>query len=189
LREAGAEAAALARAIAVLGPGSELAQAAALARLDLSDAAHGADCLVRAHLLSTDKLLAFAHPLLAQAVYDEIPRHERALMHAHAARVLARAQVSPERVAAHLLEAPPAGDWWVVERLREAARAARQRAGGGGAVALLRRALAEPPSGELRRVVLLELGMAERDGDDRAAAEHLEQALAVTGEPRERRGA
>ena len=49
---------------------------------------------------------------------------ERETRHARAARIFAAEGATPDRVAAHLLAAAPAGDPWAVERLREAAAAA-----------------------------------------------------------------
>ena len=52
----------------------------------------------------------------------------------------------PGQVAAHLVRVRPAGDGWVLARLREAARAAMDSGAPQAAADLLDRALAEPPS-------------------------------------------
>jgi DNA-binding CsgD family transcriptional regulator len=186
LLEVGESGVAVARAIAVLGPGVAIGEAADLAQVDIDTAGASADALTTVHLLSDEAPLAFAHPLVAHAVYEQIPRHERGLWHGRAARVLERAHASGERLAAQLLRTPPNRDPWVVETLRAAAIDARRRSGTSAAVEYLRRALAEPPPEELRASVLAELGIAERHSDDRAAAGHLGEALAVTQEPRDR---
>ena len=66
-----------------------------------------------------------------------------------------------ERVAAHLLAVDPAGDRWVVERLREAADQALGKGAPQAAVRYLARASAEPPAQPDRSDVLLALGAAQ----------------------------
>ncbi len=57
----------------------------------------------------------------------------------------AESAAEPERIAAHLLLARPAGDPWAVRMLRDAASSAIARGAPDSAVAYLRRALEEPP--------------------------------------------
>ena len=59
------------------------------------------------------------------------PAAQRGLEHARAARVLEQLGAGADQIASQLLAAPPRGDAWVVERLREAA-ARRARARGAG---------------------------------------------------------
>ncbi len=87
----GPDAADLARAIAVLGDGSSLAVAADLAELDRARARAAADALVAADLLAAQPAPAFAHPLVRQAVYEDLPVFRRAEAHRRAARLLDRA--------------------------------------------------------------------------------------------------
>ena len=71
---------------------------------------------------------------------------ERDRAHRRAARLLHADLAPPGQVAAHLVRVRPAGDDWVLARLREAARAAMDSGAPQAAAGLLDRALAEPPS-------------------------------------------
>jgi DNA-binding CsgD family transcriptional regulator len=139
--------------------------------------------------------LEFVHPIVAAAIYANIPASRRALAHRRAARLLAEDGASPDHVAAQLLHSEPLSDPWVVDVLRAAAASAIERGAADAAVGYLRRALVEPPGRDLRPIVLRELGSAElRAGgftgyetSARApAAAHLQQALELTGDSRER---
>jgi DNA-binding CsgD family transcriptional regulator len=171
------DAGALARAAAVLGPGAELADAAALAGLEPVAAAAAADTLAAAGLLAEGRPLQFAHPIVRTAVDADLPAGLRAGLHSTAARRFAAAGAPPERVAVHLLAADPAGEPWAVEALRAAAREAVSHGAPDSATTYLRRALSEPPDASERGRVLLELGFAESYARDPQAAEHLEAAL------------
>ena len=83
------------------------------------------------------------HAIVRTAVHDDIPRAERGLRHAEAARLLAAEGADPDVVCAHLLVCEPAGSLEVVDRLREAAARAMRRGAPESAAAYLRRALAE----------------------------------------------
>jgi DNA-binding CsgD family transcriptional regulator len=168
----------LARSAAVLGH-ADLRQAAALAGVDPGVAAAAADELAAAEILEEGRPLRFAHPIVRAAVEAELPPGERAALHAAAARRLATENASPDRLAAHLLAADPAGDGWAVETLREAALRAVAAGAPDSAAAYLRRALGEPPPDDVRPDLLLELGFAESYAGDPQAATHLEAALAV----------
>ena len=171
----GPDAAALARAAAVLGRDATLADTAAVA--GVQDAAPAADALVVARVLDRADPARFAHPLLAGAVYAVIGPAHRAELHLRAARQLgARA---PDRAAAHLLATFPRGDQWTVATLREAARRAPSA---DRAAALLTRALGEPP--DERAEVLFELADAERRaGRPGEAIVCLREALEHAREP------
>ena len=136
---------ALARAVAVLGPGTPLRHAAGLARLDPAAAALAADALRAAALLDEGARLTLGHPLIATTLYASLPAGERALLHADAAALLARERVDTERIALHLLRTEPAGDAGTVASLRDAASQAGLRGAPQSAAAYLRRAVAEPP--------------------------------------------
>ena len=155
----------LAPAAAVLGE-ADLRLAASIAGLAPGAAATAADELAAAGILEEGRPLRFIHPIVRAAVEADLPPGERAGLHAAAARRLANEGASAHRVAAHLLAADPAADDWVVDSLLSAARVAIASGAPGSAVAYLRRALAEPPSGQLRPVVLLELGFAESYAGD-----------------------
>jgi DNA-binding CsgD family transcriptional regulator len=168
----------LARAVAILGDGTSLDDAAELAGLEAATASSAADSLASAGLLEGTRPLSFVHPLVRSSVETELSAGERAAGHARAAaRLLARGAAS-ERVAIHLLACEARSDPEVVRVLREAAAGARRRGATDATVAYLRRALDEPPGPELEADVAFELGAAElRAADVAPAIEHLRQAV------------
>jgi DNA-binding CsgD family transcriptional regulator len=179
---------AVARAVAILGDDADPHQVAALAELDERAAADAAATLARADVLRSQRPLGFVHPLIGAAVYETLTSLERDRGHTRAARLLASAGAEPERVAAHLLRTPPAGDEQVVATLLAAARRAASRGAAESAVAYLRRALAEPPSAGERAELLVELGSAETGVDGDAAVEHLQEARSLIDDPIRRAG-
>jgi tetratricopeptide (TPR) repeat protein len=187
----------LAEGLAVLRPNAELRHAAAVAGLDETAAGDAADGLAAGEVVSVGRPLEFVHPIVGAAIYASVPPARRALMHRQAARLLAGESASPDHVAAQLLHSEPLSDPWAVEALRRAAAIALERGAPEGAVTYLRRALLEPPAADQRPIVLRELGSAElRAGDltrdvnatQPRAVVHLEEALDLTAEPRERAG-
>jgi DNA-binding CsgD family transcriptional regulator len=179
LRRLGPDATRLARAVSVLEC-AEPAEAAGLAGLTPGEAADAAELLVRAGVLQ-ERPLAFAHPMLRAGVYGEIAATDRAEAHARSARLLAECHAAETRVAEHLLLSAPAGDPWVVEQLQRAARAAAAGGAPESAVAYLRRALAEPPPGEVDAALLLDLGSAEYSAGHPGWEQHLTAAVAAAG--------
>jgi DNA-binding CsgD family transcriptional regulator len=173
---------ALARALAVLGDGVPLEQAAALAGLERGAAARAADDLTRDATLASGAELAFAHPIVRTAVYDDLGPRERETAHRRAAQLLHSAGAPVGRVAAHLVSTDPAGDSWVVEVLRAAAAAVLAQGAPDAASQYLRRALAEPPDKAIRAELLLELGRAEASALDPAAPAHLAEAYALAAD-------
>ena len=134
------------RAVAVLGDGAGLAEAAALAGLGEREAAAAADLLAALEILAAAERLEFAHPIVREAVYADIGPRERAEQHARAAAILAARGAPDERVAAQIVAAPsrpptPSGS----ALLRRVAAEALARGAPVAARAWLRRALAEPP--------------------------------------------
>jgi DNA-binding CsgD family transcriptional regulator len=180
LRRLGPDATRLARAVSVLER-AEPAEAGALAGLTPGAAADAAELLVRAGVLE-ERPLAFAHPILRAGVYGEIAAIDRAETHGHAARLLAERHAGEARVAEHLLMTAPAGDGWVVEQLRDAARAAAAGGAPESAVAYLRRALAEPPPAEVGGGLLFDLGSAEYSAGYPSWEEHLTAAVAAAAD-------
>jgi DNA-binding CsgD family transcriptional regulator/tetratricopeptide (TPR) repeat protein len=178
-----AEARELARAVAVLGDTANLSLAGALAGLDKAAAASAAAALLRAEILIGDDGLSFVHPIVREAVYQNISSVDRPDHHARAARLLAKRRCSPQVTAAQLLQTAPAGEEWAVDVLREAAVLALSLGDSKVAVIYLTRALAEPPSDAGRAAVLAELGRAEARTGAPAAVEHLEQAIALAPDP------
>jgi DNA-binding CsgD family transcriptional regulator len=178
----GDEAVALARGVAVLGPGAEVMLAARLAGLEVTIAELTADRLAAAQILAPVRPLEFFHPLIGEAVREDIAPGARRVAHRRAAALVdAEGEGSWARVAAHLLACGPAGDGWVVRRLADAARRALESGAPDVAVEYLRRALSEPPATDERGALLFLLGTAEwRIGRPEAIA-HLEQARAEAG--------
>ena len=132
-----ADARALARSVAVLEDDAPLALAGSLATLAPSAALAAADELAHADLLRAGDPLGFTHPLVRAAVYGQLAFGERAQTHRRAARLLAEMGAAGERVSAHLLESPAAGDEVVVDALRAAARRALAQGVPGSAVSYL----------------------------------------------------
>jgi DNA-binding CsgD family transcriptional regulator len=175
LARLGASATLLARAVAVMEQ-AELNQVARLSGLALPEAARAADRLVRAGVLEEGPL-SFAHPLLRAAVYRNITINDRAVAHGRAARILAKARASPERVAEHLLATVPAEDPWAVDQLRTAARAAAARGAPESAAAYLRRAMSEPAPADAEGEVLLDLGLADFSAGQSGWYRHFKAAV------------
>jgi DNA-binding CsgD family transcriptional regulator len=186
LRLSGAPAAAtsLVRAVAVLGDGCSLVEAAALAQVAELDGARAADLLVALAILKPGKDLEFAHPIVREAVYADMGSHARAEAHACAARILSARGASEERVAAQIAGAEPTGDAERVALLCRVAADALVRGAPAAAVAWLTRALAEPPPAQSEAVVLFELGSAELRLSAPAAVDHLRAAVTRAREPR-----
>lgn len=181
---------ALLRAVAVLGPESELRHAAALADLDPEAATETVDRLIELGLLAPADRLAFSAPVVAAAVAEAMAPGERGAANLRAARLLASEHASPERVAGHLLSATKIGSSWAVDALCMAAAVALSRAAPGDAVRYLRRALVEPPTRAQRAHVVLELGRAEAMAGEPQAAVRLHDAVGhLTEAPEQPRAA
>jgi DNA-binding CsgD family transcriptional regulator len=183
LAEKPAAATALVRAVAVIGDGAGLAEAARLAQLSEGEATAAADLLVTVGILKKDERLEFAHPILLESVYADIGPHQRATAHAEAALVLASSGASVERVAAQIVEAEPAGDPERVALLRRVAADALSRGAPAAAVAWLGRALREPPAESEMASVLFELSSAEVRVGAPDAVSHLTTAMELTPDP------
>ena len=177
---------AAARAVAVLGEAAGLPTVAALAQQPEDEVAAALDTLSRSEILKDERHLTFVHPLVRDAIYDDLPAGERALHHERAAQVLLQHGAAPEQVAAHVLRAPRRGSAATVELLRAAAGTAISRGASEAAVVLLRRALEEPVAGPDRARVLVELGRIETHVDGPSGVAHLSDAYAALDEPRER---
>jgi DNA-binding CsgD family transcriptional regulator len=172
-------AAALARAVAVLGEDVSLRLAAELAGIDPCAALTAADVLASAEILSpldTGERVTFAHPLLRTGLYEDLPRGERADAHTRAAALLMDAGAPLERIAAQLLPAQPGAECRAVEFLFAAASSARERGAPSSAAALLQRALEEPLQPGRRGELLLMLA------EVALAAGALDQADTVAAE-------
>ncbi len=181
LGRSGTDGVALAQAVAILGPGSEVGLAAELAQLDPETAELAADRLAEAQILAPSRPLEFFHPLIAAAVTEDLAPGARRLAHRRAATLVDR-DGPIGRVAAHLLASAPAGDSWVTDRLCSAAREALDRGAPDIAASYVRRALGEGGQDGARGELLLMLGTAEWRAGQPDALEHLEQALAAAGD-------
>jgi DNA-binding CsgD family transcriptional regulator len=176
----------LSEAVAILGPGAPLRQAASLSDLPRERAQRAADQLRTTGLLADTQSLTFEHPIVHEAIIAQLPASRRAAIHARAAAQLAQDGAPADRVAAHLLFAEPYGEAWVVDALRRAARQALGQGAPEPAVAYLRRAIVEPPSEDSRLEVLLELGRAEALLPVAHDFTALRQALELAGDPAQR---
>ncbi|ETK32818.1 helix-turn-helix transcriptional regulator [Microbispora sp. ATCC PTA-5024] len=183
------EAAEFARAVALLGEGAHLEEAAVLAGVGQEVAAEVADELARTEVLrpaGSQPVVEFVHPLVRSAVLAELSWIEQAAGHARAARVLSDTGASAERIAAHLLLAPPRGDVEAVALLRRAAAQAGGEGSPESAFSYLRRCLEEPPDEGDLPDVLLETGLAALSVDLGVAVEYLERAHAGARDPHRR---
>jgi DNA-binding CsgD family transcriptional regulator/Tfp pilus assembly protein PilF len=151
----------LARAVAILEPRARADHAAVLAGLDQDEAAAALDAMAATGILRSGDFLSYVQPLVRSAVRSGIPAEQRARLHARAARLVAADHDRAAAAAAHLMHARASGDAWVVDRLRVGADEAMAKGSPVLAGAFLRRALAEPPTDESRRDVLMELGRSE----------------------------
>jgi DNA-binding CsgD family transcriptional regulator len=178
----GERAAELARAVAVLGDGTELRRAARLAGLDPEQASRTADRLAEADLLRAGERLSFAHPIVREAVYAELGPAQRSHAHGIAAELLMRESAAADQVAAQLLRTGGLERPWAVDVLLAAARRATSQGAHGLARDYLERALSEPPLGEARVEVIHELGKTEMRLGDPACLDHLRLALEATAD-------
>ncbi len=174
-----------ARALAVLSEAT-LAQLAALAAIDLTRAAHSADVLANAEIVSPDEPLTFVHPIVRAAIYNDLGHASRTEVHRRAASTLAANGAPPQRIAAQLLATTPQGDDWAADQLARAADEALADGAPNEAAAYLRRALAEPAPPHARGKLMYNLGLSEALIRDPATLEHLGDALVQTVEPLDR---
>ena len=166
----------VARATAILGEDARLDRVAALAGIEPALAAATAAELAAADVLTRAAVPAFTHPMTAAAVLGDIAGAEQAHLHGEAARLLSAGGAPNERVAAHLLHAPPVGDEWAGAALRDAARTL---AAGGPAVAAraLERALAEPQPDDQLSAIWLDLSKARLAAGAADAIDAFERAM------------
>lgn len=170
---------ALVEAVAILGDGVELEDAAALADLSPATANTTADALAHVAILEESSALSFVHPVVRASVYESITPRVRAERHARAAHLTAARSGAPDDVAAHVILATPGADPAAVPILRAAAAAALDRGAPDVAAAYLRRTVTEPLAEADRCEILLELGAAEARAAMPSAVPHLEEALAL----------
>lgn len=155
-------------AVAVLGDGTSLRHAAALAGLAPDIARVAADALRAANLFTAESGLSFQHPVLRSAAVARLLPAARAAAHARAVDLLVADGAPSDRLALHLLHTEPAGDPQVVRLLQAAAKVADDRGAPETATRYLRRAIAEPPTPAEMPNVQFNLGltaMATREPD------------------------
>jgi DNA-binding CsgD family transcriptional regulator len=177
----GSAAGAVARAVAVLGSEARLRTVATVAGLELEETALLSDELTSVGLLAAETPLAFAAPVVRNAVYQTTAPGQRALLHLAAAQALNAGGAAEGTVVDHLMLSEPADDPSAARLLRRAAREARSAGDLGRATRLLRRALAEPPPATERGPILLELGLVESSLLLPDAESHLDQAWRIDG--------
>ncbi len=166
----------LVSAIATLGDGCRIADAATLAGLPTARATRLAGQLQRDGLLAPGDAPRFVHPVVGNAIASELTDLERDHAHAAAAAVLAAAHAPDHLIAEHLLRCSPQGSAAFAAHLQAAAASATARGDAATATRLLERALDEEDSEQLRTALALAAGRAgAADAEERFAA-----ALAVT---------
>lgn len=183
MRRGSADAVELAKALVVLGDGTDLGTAAALSGLTLDAAGEAADVLAALRFLAGDHPLRFVHSLVRNAVDQAIPPAERLATQGKAARLRYAQRRPAEEIAAHLLAGDDIGEPWIAAVLRDGARTATRRGAPDVAVTYLRRALCEPLPDEDRAPVLIELGQAELAVDLSSSVAHLTEAFELTEDP------
>jgi DNA-binding CsgD family transcriptional regulator/tetratricopeptide (TPR) repeat protein len=171
---------AMAEAIAVLGEDAGIDQAAELAGLARDDASRATEALRGIDVLARGERLAFAHPVVRRAIYDDMAGARREALHAAAAELLVAAGAAPTRVATHLLAGGPSGNPATVKALRTAAREAMAQGAPDAAATYLARALAEPPADAERTGVILELGLALARARPAESVPHLLAVIEAT---------
>lgn len=157
-----------ARALAVLGDGSDTGLVAELAGLEPEAASSAADELRTGTIFDPGAEPRFIHPLVRNAIYVDIPAGERALAHTRAAALLRDHAADPERIATQLLATEARGDGATVETLLAAGERALASGAARSAIAYLDRARREPPPADLRAAVLEPLIIATYRAADQA---------------------
>ena len=155
-----APAAALARALSVLGDGAQVGDAGQLAGLTGTDVDAAMVGLVSAGVVESGGMIRFTHPIVRSAIYDDIPPAERERLHHSAWSTLQERRAPLRQVAAHVMQTQPAADPDATALLRGAASDVLALGDAAGAAALLSRAMQEPPAESERAAVLLALGQA-----------------------------
>jgi tetratricopeptide (TPR) repeat protein/transcriptional regulator with XRE-family HTH domain len=159
----------LAQTVAVLGPASSLEQATRLAGLPIEDGKREYDLLCKTAILADQSNMDFCHPIIRNAVYEDIEPSLRSDLHRAAAHQLHETGAGPEAVAAHLVNVRVASDPWVVDQLCAAAAESMAAGLASTAARYLERAIDEPPPPGLRCQVQLWHGQALALGETAAA--------------------
>ena len=171
--------AAVAHAVAVLGPYATLPSITALSGVSHDDAAEAADMLVAHGLLVAGEIAGFTDPFVRSSVYDAMPSHIRRRLHRVAAEQLSALGCPDVHIARQLLAGEHRGDRWAVDRLRRAAEVSVSAGDPSTAVVYLERALAEPPAADQRVAIVMALAHAEAVAGRPAATDRLHDAVAL----------
>ncbi len=169
----------LARALAVLGDGTSLRSAARLTGLEYEGAQDALTLLIERGLAMGGDQLSFAHPLIASAVYDEIPPARRMAMHTRAALIIDSDGASIQRVASHLLLGDITEEAWAFDKLRSAGQDAVSLGALESASIFLRKALDHATEPHLRAELLMELAEVEAPNDLPSSLAHLREASEI----------
>ena len=178
-----AAAAALARAVSVLGDGTQVGDARRLAGLTSAQLEAAMAALVSAGIVEAGSAVRFTHPILRTAIYGDLSPAERARLHRDASQLLAERGAPSSQVAAQVMHTDPGARPEVVALLCDAARDALALGDAVGAAAFLARALEEPPLPDTRTAVMLALGQAHARAGARDAVAPLSELVSNAGEP------
>ncbi|HWK29084.1 MAG TPA: AAA family ATPase [Solirubrobacter sp.] len=174
----GAEAAAVARAAAILGERARREDVVTLAGLEPAAVGVALGRLADVQILLPGGW-TYVHPLVRGAVEAAIPRAQRDGLHRLAAGRLRARGARPAEIALHWLATAPAGDAGAVADLRRAARDAAAEGATSTAIDLLRRALAEDAPEVDRAQLLLVLAESELRTLQPEGPERMRAALAA----------
>ncbi|MGP8205617.1 MAG: hypothetical protein ACLQVK_06085 [Acidimicrobiales bacterium] len=153
---------AVAKAASVAGARFQPSLVAAVAETEASAVAAALGVLMRAGLAREAPVgqVEFAHPLFAQALYEEVGQPERSRLHALAMRALLATGAGPAQAAAHAISGHLVGDPQAVECLQAAGRAAARAGASDSAVMFLTSAV-ELAGGKASSELLLLLAEAQ----------------------------
>lgn len=170
----------LVRAVAILRDNSVLPKLSRLSGRELPELLSAADTLASAGVLGNSQPLAFARPVVGNALREHLPIGDLIAGHLSAARLLYEAGGAVWQIADHLMAAGPFDLSWATDILRAAARRERAKGRPKRAVAYLTQAVREPLPASLRPSVLRELGEAELLVTPADALRHLTEARRLT---------
>ncbi|MEQ4302027.1 AAA family ATPase [Plantactinospora sp. B6F1] len=176
------------RAAALLGGEFAVTELAVLlGRSAIDFSAELQEAVAAGILVDAGQRMRFRHPLIRQALYDDMPAALRAALHLDVARAMEAVSVEPQRVAQHLLASGVVGDRWARRWLLDGAPALMVRAPQ-LAAELLCRELDHDVTDDRERAAL---GMTLArillaTGDHEQATVRARQALAVCVDPADR---
>ncbi len=171
------------KAMAILGEAPSVRMPAKLAGLGLPAASDAAATLLEQGVLASMEPVAFAHTLVQEIAYRDIPAAERAAGHARAARILKDDGADVPRIAAHLLLCGPLHEEWVLDVLTAGARSAMAAGAPETTRSYLRRAMREARDDATRSRLLLALGRAQLTLRDPEGIASLSRAAAMAPDP------